>query len=103
VAYLGDVDVSDCGVCDICQGQPPLDEATLPRQDWRRDFNARAVQDMAATIGPDEVGIARALCQVTTTRSRPYRKHRAWGSLERAPYQEVLALVRETLGTRQPG
>jgi ATP-dependent DNA helicase RecQ len=102
VAYLGDVDVSACGICDICQGQSPLDEATLPRQDWRRDFDDRAVLDMAATIGSDEVGIARALCQVTTTRSRPYRKHRAWGSLERAPYQDVLALVRETLAATQP-
>jgi ATP-dependent DNA helicase RecQ len=97
VAYLGDVDQSACGTCDICQGRPPLDETTLPRRDWRRDFDPRAVRDMAAAIGPDETAIARALCQVTTTRSRPYRKHRAWGSLERAPYPEVLALVRATL------
>ena len=52
---------------------------------------------MASEVGPDDVAIARALCQVTTSRSRPYRKNRAWGSLERAPYAEVLALVRETL------
>ena len=77
--------------------QPPLDEARLPRHDWRRDFDRRAVLEMASTIGHDEVAIARALCQVTTTRSRPYRKSRAWGSLERAPYAEVLALVQETL------
>jgi hypothetical protein len=52
---------------------------------------------MAAEFGHDDVAIARALCQITTTRSRPYRKSGAWGSLERAPYGEVLALVRETL------
>lgn len=97
VAYLGDADVSACGICDICRGQPPLDEATLPRQAWRASFDSRVIQDMAATVGPDDVAIARALCQVTTTRSRPYRKHRGWGLLERAPYQQVLALVREIL------
>ena len=36
---------------------------------------------------------------LNATRSRPYRKHRAWGSLERAPYAEVLALVRDTLAS----
>ena len=97
VAYLGDSDTSPCGICDICRGQPPLDESRLPRHDWRRDFDPRAVLQMASEVGPDDVAIARALCQVTTTRSRPYRKSRAWGSLERAPYGEVLALVRETL------
>jgi ATP-dependent DNA helicase RecQ len=97
VAYLGDADTSPCGVCDICRGAPPLDEASLPRRDWREDFDPRVVREMAAAIGPDEVGIARALCQVTTTRSRPYRRHWAWGSLERAPYTEVLTLVRETM------
>jgi ATP-dependent DNA helicase RecQ len=97
VAYLGDADTSPCGICDICQGQPPLDEAGLPRHDWRRDFDGRAVRQMASEIGPDEIAIARALCRVSTTRSRPYRKTRAWGALERAPYLEVLALVRETL------
>jgi len=98
VAYLGDSDLSPCGICDICRGALPLDEQRLPGRDWVRDFNPAAVRDMAATIGRDEVAIARALCQVTTTRSRPYRRHRAWGSLERAPYAEVLARVRETLG-----
>jgi ATP-dependent DNA helicase RecQ len=104
VGYLGDADVSACGICDICLGHPPLNEASLPRRDWRRDFNSRAVLEMAAMVDDDDVGdgvgIARALCQVTTTRSRPFRKHRAWGSLERAPYPEVLALVREALGQR---
>jgi ATP-dependent DNA helicase RecQ len=97
VGYLGDVDTSSCGICDICRGDAPLEEARLPRQDWRRDFSSRAVHDMAATIGKDDIAIARALCQVTTSRSRPYRRNRAWGSLERAPFAEVLALVRETL------
>jgi ATP-dependent DNA helicase RecQ len=94
VAYLGDLDTSDCGICDVCQGQPPLDEARLPRYDWRRNFDHQVVTRMAADIGRDDVAIARALCQITTTRSRPYRKSRAWGTLERAPYGEVLALVR---------
>jgi ATP-dependent DNA helicase RecQ len=98
VAYLGDADTTDCGICDACRGEPPLDESRLPRIDWRRAFDRAAVQRMAAECGPDDVAIARALCQITTTRSRPYRKSGAWGSLERAPYAEVLALVRETLG-----
>jgi ATP-dependent DNA helicase RecQ len=98
VAYLGDADTTDCGICDACRGEPPLDESRLPRTDWRRAFDRAAVQRMAAESGPDDVAIARALCQITTTRSRPYRKSGAWGSLERAPYAEVLALVRETLG-----
>jgi hypothetical protein len=34
---------------------------------------------------------------VTSTRSRPYRRHPAWGQLARAPYAEVLAAVRQTL------
>jgi ATP-dependent DNA helicase RecQ len=97
LAYLGDADASPCGICDICQGQPPLDEARLPRHDWQRDFDRRAVLQMASEIGPDEIAIARALCRVTTTRSRPYRKSRAWGSLERAPYAKVLDLVQQTL------
>jgi ATP-dependent DNA helicase RecQ len=97
VAYLGDADLTPCGICDLCRGQPPLDERALPSRDWRRDFDPRAVRDMSATIGADDVAIARALCQVTTSRSRPYRKHRAWGSLERAPYSEVVALVRDAL------
>jgi ATP-dependent DNA helicase RecQ len=98
VAYLGDADTSACGICDACRGEPPLDESGLPRIDWRRAFDRAAVQRMAAEFGPDDVAIARALCQITTTRSRPYRKSGAWGSLERAPYAEVLALVRETVG-----
>ena len=35
---------------------------------------------------------------VRVTRSRPYRKHPAWGRLERAPYGEVLEAVRAALG-----
>ena len=97
VAYLGDADTSPCGLCDICRGEPPLDEAGLPRHDWRCVVDRRAVLQMAAEFGPDDVAIARALCQVTTTRSRPYRKSRAWGVLERAPYAEVLALVHDML------
>ena len=97
VAYLGDADTSPCGICDICRGEAPLREATLPSRDWRRDFDRQAVLRMAAEVGRDEIAIARALCQVTTTRSRPYRKSRAWGALERAPYGEVLELVRATL------
>jgi ATP-dependent DNA helicase RecQ len=97
LAYLGDADTRPCSICDICRGEPPLVEARLPRHDWRRDFDRSAVLELASTIGRDEIAIARALCQVTTTRSRPYRKGRAWGTLERAPYAEVLALVQETL------
>ena len=48
--------------------------------------------------GADPVGVARALCQVSSPRSRPYRKHPAWGRLERAPYGEVLSAVRAVLG-----
>jgi ATP-dependent DNA helicase RecQ len=97
VAYLGDADTSPCGICDACLGEAPLDEARLPRANWQQAFNRAAVQRMAAEFGRDDIAIARALCQITTTRSRPYRKSRAWGSLERAPYAEVLALVKETL------
>jgi ATP-dependent DNA helicase RecQ len=100
VGYLGDADTSPCGICDVCLGQPPLDEASLPRHDWRRGFDRRVILSMAE-IGPDDVAIARALCQVSTTRSRPYRRHPAWGLLERAPYAEVLALVRSTLADGQ--
>lgn len=97
VRYLGDPDTSPCGICDTCQGAPPLAAAALPRREPLAGFDRRAIREMAATIGSDEVGIARALCQVVTTRSRPYRRHRAWGALERVPYQEVLALVRAEL------
>jgi ATP-dependent DNA helicase RecQ len=97
VAYLGDKDTSPCGICDLCTGTAPLRDVDLPRLDWRASLDLRAVKSMAAEIGRDDVAIARALCQVTTSRSRPYRRHRAWGVLERAPYEEVLTLVRETL------
>jgi ATP-dependent DNA helicase RecQ len=96
VAYLGDPDVSACGICDICTGGRPISDADLGHNDDLLSFNRRVIREMAA-MGRDEVGIARALCQVTTTRSRPYRRHSAWGALERVPYAEVLALVRATL------
>jgi ATP-dependent DNA helicase RecQ len=96
VAYLGDADVSPCGICDICEGAAPIGVDDLNVRDWLAGFDRRAVHQLAA-FGRDEVGIARALCQVTTTRSRPYRRHPAWGTLERAPYADVLALVREEI------
>jgi ATP-dependent DNA helicase RecQ len=101
LAYLGDADTAPCGVCDLCRGAPPISSDALTLPDWRADFDPRAVRAMAAQgpDGPDPVGIARALCQVSSPRSRPYRKHPAWGSLERAPYPEVLAAVRETLAS----
>ncbi len=52
-----------------------------------------------AELGRDELGIARALCQVTTARSRRYRRHPAWGALERAPFTEVRELVQSVLGS----
>jgi len=97
VAYLGDSDDQPCGICDICTGSRPIAETDLPRHDLLASFNRRAILDMASIAG-DGVGIARALCQVTTTRSRPYRRHAAWGALERVPYATVLRLVRDTLG-----
>jgi ATP-dependent DNA helicase RecQ len=96
VAYLGDEDVSPCGICDICQGAAPIEEREFRRRDWLAVFDRSLIHDLA-TVGRDDIGISRALCQVTTTRSRPYRRHRAWGLLERAPYAEVLALVRAEL------
>jgi ATP-dependent DNA helicase RecQ len=96
VGYLGDADTSRCGICDICSGTPPIVSTDLGRNDDLLAFNRRIIREMAA-IGHDEVGIARALCQVTTTRSRPYRRHSAWGALERVPYADVLALVRSAL------
>jgi ATP-dependent DNA helicase RecQ len=99
VAYLGDADTSPCGICDLCTGTPPITPAQLPNRDWRDEFDPHIIGRMAADFGRDEVAIARALCQIMTTRSRPYRKSRSWGVLERAPYSEVLALVRETLET----
>ena len=97
VGYLGDTDTSRCGICDLCAGTAPLTEAQLPNPDWRASFDMRIIERMAADFGRDDVAIARALCQIITTRSRPYRRSRSWGVLERAPYSDVLALVRETL------
>ena len=101
LAYLGEADLTPCGVCDLCQGAAPVDERALATWDWRARFDPEVVREMAA-LGRcgegDAVGVARALCQVSTPRSRPYRKHRAWGLLERAPYRDVLAAVTEALG-----
>ena len=103
VAYLGDADTSACGICDVCQGASPLSEDQLAREDWRARFDPDIVWRMAADFGADDIAIARALCQVTTTRSRPYRKSRSWGLLERAPYAEVLQVVREALAASRSG
>ncbi|HET7769155.1 MAG TPA: RecQ family ATP-dependent DNA helicase [Chloroflexota bacterium] len=100
LAYLGEEDLAPCGVCDLCTGAPPVDEGALTRWDWRSELDADAVRGMAALgreSGADAVGVARALCQVSTPRSRPYRRHAAWGALERAPYGEVLAAVQDAL------
>ena len=119
--YLGESDAAPCGICDLCLGAPPVDADALRLPDWREAYDPHAVRSLAAhnrsaaprygadaggdaaaedAQGPDAVGIARALCQVTSTRSRPYRRHPAWGQLARAPYVEVLAAVRETLRER---
>ncbi len=100
LAYLGQPDATPCGVCDLCTGEPPLDEPSLPRPDWRADFDPATVRALAALgkSGPDPTGVARALCQVSSTRSRPYRRHPAWGRLARAPYRDVLAAVQQVLG-----
>ena len=101
LAYLGEQDLTPCGICDLCQGAAPMEEAQLRAWDWRAVFEPAVVTAMtrAGSDGHDAVGIARALCQVLTPRSRPYRRHSAWGNLEHAPYREVLAAVQETLGS----
>ncbi|MDP8921971.1 MAG: ATP-dependent DNA helicase [Chloroflexota bacterium] len=96
LAYLGDADTSPCGICDLCRGVAPIAPEQAAPSDWRAGFDPRVIRSMAE-IGADPVGIARALCQVTSPRSRAYRKHPAWGLLERAPYAEVLALVEAEL------
>ena len=100
LAYLGEEDLTPCGVCDLCGGAEPVEESALTRWEWEASFDERVVREMAASgkgQARDEVGVARALCQVLTPRSRPYRRHPAWGALERAPYSEVLTAVREAL------
>ena len=79
VAYLGDADTSPCGICDLCTGTPPLTPAQLPNPDWHAGFDSRIIERMAADFGRDDVAIARALCQIMTTRSRPFRKSRSVG------------------------
>jgi hypothetical protein len=100
LAYLGDADTTPCGLCDLCRGAAPIDPSALRGPDWRPAFDPAEVRDMAALgpDGPDPVGVARALCQVSSPRSRPYRRHPGWGRLERAPYGEVLEAVRAVLG-----
>ncbi|HEX2514688.1 MAG TPA: RecQ family ATP-dependent DNA helicase [Chloroflexota bacterium] len=97
--YLGEPESERCGVCDLCTGGPPVLPAGVQAPDWRGDFDPQTVRALATLgrDGPDPVGVARALCRVTSTRSRPYRRHPAWGQLARAPYAEVLAAVRQTL------
>jgi hypothetical protein len=99
LAYLGDADTAPCGLCDLCCGATPIPPRVLTRPDWRSAFDPAEVRSMAALNpdGPDSIGVARALCQVNSPRSRLYRRHPAWGRLERAPYNEVLASVQATL------
>jgi hypothetical protein len=99
LAYLGDADTTACGRCDLCRGLPPIEPSALRVPDWRAAFDPGVVRDMAALgpQGPDAVGVARALCQVSSPRSRPYRRHPTWGRHERAPYGEVLAEVQAVL------
>ena len=97
LAYLGDADTRPCGVCDLCRGAAPIEREALTTPDWQAAFDPSTVRSLAE-LGQDAVGIARALCKVLTPRSRPYRRHPAWGILETAPFADVLALVRETLG-----
>jgi hypothetical protein len=100
LAYLGERDDTPCGICDLCRGAAALEPAALGAWDWRPAYDPAAVRQLATLApAPDSVGIARALCQVLTPRSRPYRRHTAWGSLERAPYGEVLAAVERTLAS----
>jgi ATP-dependent DNA helicase RecQ len=95
LAYLGDVDLSPCGVCDLCRGAPPV-EPGEPRG-WIADESAIRT---LGEIETDDIGIARALCQVSSTRSRKYRRSPFWGVAERAPYIDVLVAVRRTLSPR---
>ncbi len=74
--YLGDADASPCGLCDLCRGGPPV-EARPQLPNWRAALDPAEVRSLSAQgpDGPDVVGVARALCQISSTRSRPYRKH----------------------------
>lgn len=99
LAYLGDPDTAACGTCDLCRGARPVPPEALALPDWRASFNPAEARSLAALgpDGPDPVGVARALCQVSSPRSRPYRRHPAWGRLERAPYPDVLEAVQAAL------
>ncbi len=97
LVYLGENDPAVCGICDLCGGALPISPVDLRTPDWRAGFDPSVVDELAG-IGRDAIAIARALCKVTTARSRPYRRHPAWGLLERAPYDEVFESVRERLG-----
>jgi ATP-dependent DNA helicase RecQ len=98
--YLGDADTATCGSCDLCQGKRPIAEQELQRSNWQSLADRTEIRAMASLgkAGPDPVGVARALCQISSPRSRPYRRHPAWGRLERAPYDEVLEAVVAALG-----
>jgi hypothetical protein len=97
--YLGDETGEPCGICDRCRGET-MAGCPLPNgPDWRERVSAAEVREMAAlgSDGPDSIGVCRALCQLYTARSRPYRRHPAWGRFERVPFREVLAWVERCL------
>ena len=98
--YLGDEPGQPCGLCDRCRGEPS-DTARRARRAaaWRDAIGPDEVRELGALRqeGPDPIGVSRALCQLYTARSRIYRKHPAWGRLERAPFGEVLAFVEACL------
>jgi ATP-dependent DNA helicase RecQ len=96
LVYLGEAAPPECGVCDLCRGAAPIPLEALHAPDWQAEFDPADI-DSLAEVGRDTVGIARALCKVTTARSRAYRRHPAWGRLERAPYAGVLSLVHRRL------
>jgi ATP-dependent DNA helicase RecQ len=99
LAYLGDQDTTPCGCCDLCSGGRPVDPASLLTADWQLGFDPTEVQALARLnpAGPDPIGVARALCQISSPRSRLYRKHPAWGRFDRAPYRQVLRAVEGVL------
>lgn len=96
--FLGEDAPGLCGICDMCAGMAPIEAAEIQPEDWRRHLDPAAVRSMATKATPDPVGIARALCRITSPRSRPHRRHAAWGTLDRAPYPEVLRAVEQLLG-----
>jgi ATP-dependent DNA helicase RecQ len=97
--YLGDEPGRVCGICDRCRGAESEEPSRLNDQDWHRLVSAEEVRELAALQpeGPDAIGVSRALCQIYTARSRAYRRHPAWGRLERVPFGEVLTWVTSRL------